>query len=300
MDTKNFSASTTAATFVLELILLSAISTNLTVLLINFQGGILRSLTYHATLAVWGVLVGLYLNTTTGIILSLVHRFVFTFHPNIRKYMENKYTLIGIIIFYLICYITIAFGLWATGSTYYGIRDAAFIASNGALQPFFIESSFVYAIDNTGIVRVFLYIVTAMLMIVSLILLLSIAWFFYSVFMNRKTAIVSRTARSLIASSLILCFLCVMFLLVPIFCLVFFWTFRLKGTANIMNGVATFLSIHATFDTLSTLYFVVPYNRFCKRLIFHPKLPWAKFCKDTKGNKVGKWPVSTFGSRNEL
>uniref|UniRef100_A0A7E4VLG8 G_PROTEIN_RECEP_F1_2 domain-containing protein n=1 Tax=Panagrellus redivivus TaxID=6233 RepID=A0A7E4VLG8_PANRE len=91
-----------------------------------------------------------------------------------------------------------------------------------------------------------------------------IVWFVVNVSQRRSNSIsITKTAKSLIVSSLIQGFLCCIFLFLPIGTLTYIWAFKVEGSANIFNFVLFLVTSHGTVDMFCILIFVKPYRHYC-------------------------------------
>uniref|UniRef100_A0A7E4V6M4 Serpentine receptor class gamma n=1 Tax=Panagrellus redivivus TaxID=6233 RepID=A0A7E4V6M4_PANRE len=212
-------------------------------------------------------------NVIISVVLSLTNRFILTFHQEYRKYLENKYTFGGLFTFLVFFYITFSILFYASGTTSTEIRQKAQLERPGALDQFFSEASFVYLMDLNGTTRQVWEIFFFCFLAQAVLLLLSVTWFVYNVFLvGKKTKIISKTSKSLVISSVFQAFICVVFLFSPVLWVVGSGAFNVQNSANVSNALVTLISLHGTIDMLTTLYFVVPYRKFCKGLLSHKRV----------------------------
>uniref|UniRef100_A0A7E4V0L1 Serpentine receptor class gamma n=1 Tax=Panagrellus redivivus TaxID=6233 RepID=A0A7E4V0L1_PANRE len=72
----------------------------------GYLGGILRHAANYALTSTFNaVCFSLLVNNISGVVLALLNRYIFTFHPEFRKYLENKYTITAIVTFHAFLYI---------------------------------------------------------------------------------------------------------------------------------------------------------------------------------------------------
>uniref|UniRef100_A0A7E4ZWS3 G_PROTEIN_RECEP_F1_2 domain-containing protein n=1 Tax=Panagrellus redivivus TaxID=6233 RepID=A0A7E4ZWS3_PANRE len=136
------------------------------------------------------------------------------------------------------------------------------------LKPYFGERSLIYVGEINGLTRTFCLVYTIYLVILSLIVLGIVIWFSVNVFIRRNSSqILSKTAMSLIVSSLVQGFLCFALIFIPVISLCFVWAFEIENSANFINTLFLLVTFHGTVDLISILWFVKPYRRYCGYLI---------------------------------
>uniref|UniRef100_A0A7E4VFV6 G-protein coupled receptors family 1 profile domain-containing protein n=1 Tax=Panagrellus redivivus TaxID=6233 RepID=A0A7E4VFV6_PANRE len=143
------------------------------------------------------------------------------------------------------------------------IRELAAKESPGALDEFFSESTFVYAGELDGLTRTVCFVCALFMTFILLVFIASVIWFIFQVLKLVKTDVhLSQASTSLLISSAVQATLFVVFLFMPITCMLISWAYCLDNTANIINALVLIMSIHGTLDMLTTLYFVVPYRNY--------------------------------------
>uniref|UniRef100_A0A7E4VDX0 Serpentine Receptor, class T n=1 Tax=Panagrellus redivivus TaxID=6233 RepID=A0A7E4VDX0_PANRE len=235
----------------------------------GYMGGIFRkSAGYAATSAMNALCFSLFLNNVVGVILSLVNRYILTFHPDWRKYLENKYTISLIVTFHISIYALDVACYFMALSDSEVIRTVAINETGTALQKYYNESTFIYFSLYGGFSRrlsLFFFVVICGL---SGILLTSVAVFIKNVFFFRKTkGVISKTSQYLLISAFVQIVMCVLFLSVPFGWLVIALAFNIQDSANVTNGFIMLVSIHGFVDIVSTLYFIKPYRKYCLGLV---------------------------------
>uniref|UniRef100_A0A7E4ZU10 G protein-coupled receptor n=1 Tax=Panagrellus redivivus TaxID=6233 RepID=A0A7E4ZU10_PANRE len=236
----------------------------------GYMGGIFRNVAgYTVTFVTCGICFILFINVIHAIQLSLLNRFILTFRPEWLSIIESKRFLYGFVGWLCLCHLAVCTILFIGSSNELQTRIIADEETFGALRPFYNESTLIYGRELNGLSRACSTVVVFTFFLLSLTLLGSVAWFISNVLTARKSvAVISTMTRSLLVSSLIQAFLCVLFLYIPIMCMTGAWAFNIHNSANVVNGFVMLMSMHGTVDMLSTLYFVVPYRKFCRRLVF--------------------------------
>uniref|UniRef100_A0A7E4ZSE9 Serpentine Receptor, class J n=1 Tax=Panagrellus redivivus TaxID=6233 RepID=A0A7E4ZSE9_PANRE len=235
----------------------------------GYMGGIFRNTAgYAATSAVSALCFSLFFNNILGTILSLVNRYILTFHPEWRKYLENKITISVIVAFHVFMYaMDVYFYFTAPENSDVG-RNMAINETKNALKKYYNEPTFIYSSEQGGEARKIWIILFAIVFGLSFILLTSAAIFIRNVLVfRRKKGVVSRTSFYLLISAVVQVVLCVVFLFIPIGWLALAYALNIQNRANLTNGLIMLVSIYGTVDTITTLYFIMPYRKFCLRLI---------------------------------
>uniref|UniRef100_A0A7E4WB36 G_PROTEIN_RECEP_F1_2 domain-containing protein n=1 Tax=Panagrellus redivivus TaxID=6233 RepID=A0A7E4WB36_PANRE len=233
-----------------------------------FMGGIFRDvMTYEAAITCACLFLCLYINVITSIFNSLINRFVFMFRPHWRKYVENKYTISAIVVMHLSSYAGVTFLFVTTSSSYAETRQIATIETETALIEFMKYPSFVYVPSRNERTKTVIIVYFFIVLTIATILFIAIVVFLKNIRDLKETEIVSKTMRSLVISTLVQAFLCVLFVFTPVAFLLCTLAFNISNSANSLNILLTMLSFHGTVDNLCILYFVAPYRRYCLSLI---------------------------------
>uniref|UniRef100_A0A7E4WBP9 Serpentine Receptor, class T n=1 Tax=Panagrellus redivivus TaxID=6233 RepID=A0A7E4WBP9_PANRE len=229
----------------------------------SYFGGILRHLSYETTLvsvAIWGIL---FINVQMSTVLSLVNRYVFVFRPEYRPYLENKRSIFLIAMSHILMYIFVVWLLYATSETADIIRQKAHNDTNGALDVYFEQSTFIYLGPSKLASKCFLFID----MFIMIGLLLCITYFVVNVFVHKKkSATISKTAASLLLSSLVQTFLFIVFLIMPIHYALAMTAFEVQDSAFMCNVILSLSNVHSTADVICMLCCIVPYRNYCRTL----------------------------------
>uniref|UniRef100_A0A7E4ZVD9 Alpha-tubulin N-acetyltransferase n=1 Tax=Panagrellus redivivus TaxID=6233 RepID=A0A7E4ZVD9_PANRE len=140
-------------------------------------------------------------NVISSVFITLINRFIFMFHPDSRRYLENKYTITGIVIFHFVMY-SFAFGIMiSTMTSHDQTRFEATRDHPGAMDEYFKYNSFAYI--SGGELRYFLLrigLCVAGALVLSL--LISVTFFIVNVFIYKKTAtVISKTSKFLIVNN---------------------------------------------------------------------------------------------------
>uniref|UniRef100_A0A7E4UYV1 Serpentine Receptor, class J n=1 Tax=Panagrellus redivivus TaxID=6233 RepID=A0A7E4UYV1_PANRE len=235
----------------------------------GYMGGIFRNTAgYAATSAMTALCFSLFLNNVFGVILSLMNRYILTFHSEWRKYLENKFTISVIGAFHVFLYVMdIVFYYMAPANSDIG-RLMAINETHTALRKYYNEPTFIYSSEYGGDSRKIWIVLFVIIFGLSSILLASAAIFIRNVLIFRKTkGVVSRTSLYLLISAVVQVVICVVFLFIPFGWLALAWACNIQNSANVTNGLITLVSMHGTVDVISTLYFIMPYRKFCLNLI---------------------------------
>uniref|UniRef100_A0A7E4V6V2 Serpentine Receptor, class T n=1 Tax=Panagrellus redivivus TaxID=6233 RepID=A0A7E4V6V2_PANRE len=224
---------------------------------------------YEFTVAASTICFMLYINTVISITISLANRYVFTFYQQRRKMLENKYTFFAVGCLYVSFY-CIFLGLYViTATDAETIRNYARNETGNALNAFYFEPSLIYISEFGSKSRMIFKYMFFFLMILATTLIISVVWFIVNVAKRRGSiSIITKTAKSLILSSIFQALLSVIMLFTPIISIMFTWGFYIHNSATVVNALVTLLSFHGTVDMISTLYFVVPSRNYCKSLLW--------------------------------
>uniref|UniRef100_A0A7E5A2C6 G_PROTEIN_RECEP_F1_2 domain-containing protein n=1 Tax=Panagrellus redivivus TaxID=6233 RepID=A0A7E5A2C6_PANRE len=198
-----------------------------------------------------------------GTVLSLVNRYVFVFRPEFRPYMENKRTLLIVVVIHISMYTFVVWLLYATSETADIIRQKAHNDTNGTLDVYFEQSTFIYLGPNKLPSKLFFFVD----MIIMIALLLCIFHFIVNVFIYKKTSTtISKTAASLLLSSLVQTFLFIVVLILPIHYALAMTAFEVQDSAFICNVILSLSNVHSTADVICMLCCIVPYRNYCGTL----------------------------------
>uniref|UniRef100_A0A7E4UV11 Serpentine Receptor, class H n=1 Tax=Panagrellus redivivus TaxID=6233 RepID=A0A7E4UV11_PANRE len=234
----------------------------------GFQSGFLRTVASPQLtniLSIFGYC--FFINTVLGVFLSLLNRLIFTFHPNLKRYLHNKYTFAGIIVLHLTMHFLVAILMLNTMEDAIGERKIIIAETQNALQQFFKEPSLIYVSEYGGFTRLAISALFFLIVIFNCILLFCVTVFIINVVLHRKTSrTISNSASPLIVSSLVQSFLCLTLLFLPAGCLTFVWGFRIENSANVVNALFFLANIHGTVDMFCILIFVKPYRSYCYKL----------------------------------
>uniref|UniRef100_A0A7E4VM04 7TM_GPCR_Srx domain-containing protein n=1 Tax=Panagrellus redivivus TaxID=6233 RepID=A0A7E4VM04_PANRE len=167
---------------------------------------------------VYGLAIGVcfFINVISSVFITLTNRFIFMFYPDSRRYLENKYTMSGIVIFHFVMY-SFAFGIMiSTMTSHNQTRFEAARDHPGAMEEYFKFNSFAYI--SGGELRYFLLrIGLGVAGCLVLLLLISVTFFIVNVFIYKKTAtVISKTSKFLIVSSILQALICIVFLMFPL------------------------------------------------------------------------------------
>uniref|UniRef100_A0A7E4WCF8 G_PROTEIN_RECEP_F1_2 domain-containing protein n=1 Tax=Panagrellus redivivus TaxID=6233 RepID=A0A7E4WCF8_PANRE len=169
------------------------------------------------------------------------------------------------------------------------IRRIIINETGNALVSYFDEPSLMYVKELGGLTREVCFGIMVIFVILTLTLIGCVIWFIINVSRRKgKSTVLTKTAKSLIVSSLIQGFLCCIFLFTPMGSLAFIWAFRIEGSANIVNSVSFFVSVYGTVDLISILYFVKPYRVYCWKLFLKLTVKLSR-----KNNVI---PISTIAT----
>uniref|UniRef100_A0A7E4V7C1 G_PROTEIN_RECEP_F1_2 domain-containing protein n=1 Tax=Panagrellus redivivus TaxID=6233 RepID=A0A7E4V7C1_PANRE len=201
----------------------------------GYMSGFLQNIgSYECTVAAATLCFLLYINTVAGITLSLINRYIFTFFPQHRKLLENKYTLMGLALFHIVFYILdiLIFVSLATDSE--TIRIYAKNETAGGLDSFYAEPSLIYVSEYGGKTRLLCQYIFGVLVILVTILTASVSIFVLNVVIKRKkTSIATLTAKSLVLSSIVQAVLCIVMVYTPMLLVMFAWGYNAPNSANI-------------------------------------------------------------------
>uniref|UniRef100_A0A7E4ZRR6 G_PROTEIN_RECEP_F1_2 domain-containing protein n=1 Tax=Panagrellus redivivus TaxID=6233 RepID=A0A7E4ZRR6_PANRE len=239
----------------------------------GYSGGIFRSFgTYESSAIAITVGFCLYYCALFGAILSFINRYILAFRPESKKYLESKYTFAYIAWLHGGACAGIAIFLLTTAPRGSTVRQVVDQETHGALNEYLSEPTFVYFQDINGSARAILLFCALVILGFLLLFSLVVIWFIANVFIyKRKATSITKLSRSLIICSLVQLLLCVVFLFCPYIIGVGSLALRLEN-GDFVNALCGIVSLHGTADILSTLYFIVPYRKFCVQLLKKKKL----------------------------
>uniref|UniRef100_A0A7E4UVD9 G-protein coupled receptors family 1 profile domain-containing protein n=1 Tax=Panagrellus redivivus TaxID=6233 RepID=A0A7E4UVD9_PANRE len=234
-----------------------------------YQSGLLRDVASPQLTTIISIFAYVFfINTAFGVFLSLCNRFIFTFHPNLKPYLHNKYTFAGIVILHFVMYSVVSVILSYTMNDADGMRALSLSESGNALRPFFNESSLIQVSEFGGWTRCAIKVFFSVICIFNSILIGCVTLFIYNVCVYKQTSkTVSQNSFSLIISSLVQSLLCVVLLFIPAGALTFCWGFEVQNSANVMNALFLLANAHGTIDMVCLLLFVKPYRLYCYKLL---------------------------------
>uniref|UniRef100_A0A7E4WCW9 G protein-coupled receptor n=1 Tax=Panagrellus redivivus TaxID=6233 RepID=A0A7E4WCW9_PANRE len=236
--------------------------------LAGFSGGILRPVMTYELFRIFTCLSYCAAGTcAVSVTLAVVYRFFFMFRPSFKVLLENKFTFTFLTAVHLIAYAIFADITVLQRVPKEDLITLAQSTTGNALSSYYNEPGFYVLYNMEGASRRTYLIVVIVLGAISALLFGSIAYAIVFVFLNRKTQqIISKKAKSLLISSLSQAFLCVFFLCGPIMVVLSTMALDIGNSTNVANTAGTLLSFHGTLDMLSTLYFVMPYRKYCASL----------------------------------
>uniref|UniRef100_A0A7E4UQW7 Serpentine Receptor, class T n=1 Tax=Panagrellus redivivus TaxID=6233 RepID=A0A7E4UQW7_PANRE len=202
-------------------------------------------------------------NTLNGVFLSLMNRYIFMFHKNLRKRLQNKATLVVTVFLHIFFYFIFIFFVRFSITDHDTLARKAIAETHGALTEYLSEKSLVYVSEDGGIPRKLCIGAFYMLLSVAILLMSTVVWFIAKVFILKKNStVLTKLSRSMSLSALIQAILCLGLLFVPNMCLLLSIGFKIPNSANIVNGMFLLVALHGTLDMICTLYFVRPYRKF--------------------------------------
>uniref|UniRef100_A0A7E4ZVU6 Serpentine receptor class gamma n=1 Tax=Panagrellus redivivus TaxID=6233 RepID=A0A7E4ZVU6_PANRE len=170
--------------------------------------------------------------------LSLLNRFLFTFYPYLRKYLDNKYCFMGIMTFSCSLFAYLGSIMLTAGITFDSVRANAVLETGDALAKYFENPSFIFARSLGQKIRVQFVVLMFIALVVSLAFLCSVAIFIRNVFIKRKTAkTVNQLMMSLLLMTLVQFLTNVVFLVLPIIVVLAAVGFQIKNKVNIANAL---------------------------------------------------------------
>uniref|UniRef100_A0A7E4ZR74 G_PROTEIN_RECEP_F1_2 domain-containing protein n=1 Tax=Panagrellus redivivus TaxID=6233 RepID=A0A7E4ZR74_PANRE len=229
-----------------------------------FQGGFLRHIsTARITAVLVCMSIFLFINTATGVFLSLLNRLSHMFSDKIVEYLHKKLVFPCIIAFHLLMYASITYAILSSMDTNENVRKLIIAETGDLLDVYLGEPSLMYISELGGVTRKVCIGFMIGFIILSICLLGCVVLFISSVnTYKHNSKSVSKVSSSLIVSSIVQAILCVTFLFIPFALLSFFWGFRIEKSANPINVVCVFMACHGTIDMFCILFFVKPYWRF--------------------------------------
>uniref|UniRef100_A0A7E5A1P3 Serpentine Receptor, class T n=1 Tax=Panagrellus redivivus TaxID=6233 RepID=A0A7E5A1P3_PANRE len=252
----------------LEIIMLIFNPVFLSPYIAGYMEGILHNVaSYECSVVATTLSFIVYVNTAIGVTVSLVNRYIFTFFPQYRPLLENKITIICLVLFQLAVHSVTIFLFVSTASDADTNRNYAKKETHTALEQYYLQPGFIYLSEYGTVTRSLNKFMFGGLVVISSILAASVILFIKNVIKQKKTSIISKTAKSLIVSSIMQAILCICMLYTPMLLILGTWGFNIRNSSNIVNIFVTLLSIHGTFDMVSTLYFIIPYRKYCKNLL---------------------------------
>uniref|UniRef100_A0A7E4W6W7 G_PROTEIN_RECEP_F1_2 domain-containing protein n=1 Tax=Panagrellus redivivus TaxID=6233 RepID=A0A7E4W6W7_PANRE len=133
--------------------------------------------------------------------------------------------------------------------------------TNGAIAKFYNETTLLCFSKLRTVVDSILIVGTACITLALVFLLIMTTAFVHSL-KRIQTTLVSNLSKSLYVSAIIQALLLTTIIFLPI--TIFAYVILFKGTnVTFANFWVRFGSWHGTVDTLSMLYFIVPYRKFC-------------------------------------
>uniref|UniRef100_A0A7E4V7H0 C-type lectin domain-containing protein n=1 Tax=Panagrellus redivivus TaxID=6233 RepID=A0A7E4V7H0_PANRE len=238
----------------------------------GYMNGLLQNIgSYECTVAATTLCFALYLNTEMGVTFSLANRYVFTFFPQHRKLLENKYTWMAIGFYYLCFYGLNVMMFVSLATDAETIRAYARNETNGGLESYYSEASLIYVSEYGGKTRLLCRYMFALTLFLTLILAGSVLLFVLNVVIKRKKIfIVTLTARSLVLSSIVQAVLSIVMLYTPMLLMMFAWGYNVPNSANIVNMFATLLSCLSKMSIQNWLLFCLfPTISYCKTAFLH-------------------------------
>uniref|UniRef100_A0A7E4UUL8 G-protein coupled receptors family 1 profile domain-containing protein n=1 Tax=Panagrellus redivivus TaxID=6233 RepID=A0A7E4UUL8_PANRE len=251
-----------------------------------FQSGLLRNVASPQLTTIVSIFVYIFfINTAFGVSLSLFNRLIFTFHPNLKPYLHNKFTFAGIVIFHLLMYSVVCILLSYALNDAEGMRKISLTESGDALRPFFNESSLIQVSEFGGWTRRAIATFFFLICLFNSILIGCVIVFIVNVRIHKQTSkTVSQNSFSLIISSLVQSILCVVLLFIPAGGLTFCWGFEIKNSANVINALFLLANIHGTIDMVCLLIFVKPYRMYCYKLF--TRIGFARIQQNSVDNSL--------------
>uniref|UniRef100_A0A7E4WCR0 Polyprotein allergen nematode domain-containing protein n=1 Tax=Panagrellus redivivus TaxID=6233 RepID=A0A7E4WCR0_PANRE len=245
------------------------------------MGGIFREvMTYEAAVGCACLFLCLYINVITSIFNSLVNRFIFTFRPHWRKYVENKFTISGIVLSHFAAYAGVSFIFITTSTSYSDTRQLAFKETGNVFTELFQYPGFVYVPSSNKQTEVIILVYFFIVLAFAVALLITIVIFFKNIRAFKTTDIVSKTVKSMVISTLVQAFLCVLFVFTPVLFMLYALAFKVPHSANTLNILFTMLSFHGmTLGKLALLALVACAVGFSSERV--RRSPAAKHILDT-------------------
>uniref|UniRef100_A0A7E4VMF0 Serpentine Receptor, class T n=1 Tax=Panagrellus redivivus TaxID=6233 RepID=A0A7E4VMF0_PANRE len=202
---------------------------------------------------------------------------IFTFNVDSTAHRREKYIIIAFIVPHFLAYAALGGCIFTTMKDNESLRMFIVQESGDVLVPYFNEVTFMYVGELGGITRKVCAFFAILFIILILVLLGCILYFTKSVFFQKQTStILTKTAKSLIVSSIVQGIVCCTFTFIPFGSLLFIWAFKIENSANFINHACIVSTLHGVVDMLCTLYFVKPYRRYCCNIILRLKRRYLK------------------------
>uniref|UniRef100_A0A7E4VD59 Serpentine Receptor, class J n=1 Tax=Panagrellus redivivus TaxID=6233 RepID=A0A7E4VD59_PANRE len=237
----------------------------------GFVSGIIDNFLMTTEVALAHIAIGFFIAAAKFVstILSATNRFLFTFKPNLRKYIDNKYFYTVLVFAFAVFLAIVVRYLYTSEATYSSIRERARQETGNVLVKYFDKPTFIYARNMGEKIQSSYIFLLIYCNLYSLFMICIIAWFIRMVLKLRKTAkTVSQATISLLLMTLIQLLTNVIFLIMPMSVVLASAGFFIEGSANMANALVSMITYHGLIEMLGVLYSVVPYRKYCVRKLF--------------------------------
>uniref|UniRef100_A0A7E4V1D2 Serpentine Receptor, class H n=1 Tax=Panagrellus redivivus TaxID=6233 RepID=A0A7E4V1D2_PANRE len=212
-----------------------------------------------------------FLNAISIIVVSIINRYIHMFHSTYTYVFQKWYLFILInILFNFLFTLAFLFAIRDSFASHETIVAIAMNETDGALVKFYNEPTLMcFSTAGTKIDKVAQGITVTIIFLA--IVLISMTSAFVLAVKRLKTVCISKLSRSLYISVIVQSILLILIIFMPTAVFGIMYSLKFTSSANFASFLISFASFHGTVDTLSMLYFIVPYRKYCLSLFCRKK-----------------------------